>query len=109
VAIVAYRRALELAPEEADLLAELGSLLFEMGRVDEAFPYLEQAVKACPIDAGMVLQLGLAYAGRNDLIAAQRLLTDAKHLDPSDRRIDLALQDLALQKRGERRKRKRAA
>jgi Flp pilus assembly protein TadD len=109
VAMVAYRRALEIAGEEADVLAELGSLLFEMGRLEEAFPYIERAAKACPIDAGMALQLGLAYAARNELVAAQRLLTNAKHLDPSDRRIDLALQDLALQKRGERRKRNRAA
>jgi tetratricopeptide (TPR) repeat protein len=109
VAIRSYRRALEFGGEEADVLAELGGLLFEMGRLEEALPHLERATKVCPVDAGMCLQLGLAYAARNELIAAHRLLADAKHLDPSDRRIDLALQDLALQKRGERRRRLRAA
>jgi len=39
-------------------------------------------------------------------MAAQRLLTTAKHLDPGERRIDIALQDLAL-RRKTLRKRKR--
>jgi hypothetical protein len=45
---------------------------------------------------------------RDNLAAAHRLLTTAKHLDPAERRIDLALQDLALRRKTPR-KRKRAA
>jgi hypothetical protein len=55
-----------------------------------------------------LVQLGLAHLERDNLLAAQRWLTGAKHLDPSDRRVDLALQQLALRKKGGRR-RKRAA
>jgi hypothetical protein len=39
---------------------------------------------------------------------ARRLLTTAKHLDPAERRIDLALRDLASRAKTPR-KRKRAA
>jgi hypothetical protein len=45
---------------------------------------------------------------RGQLAAAQRHLMVAKHLDPSDRRIDVALQDLALRRKTAR-KGKRAA
>jgi Tfp pilus assembly protein PilF len=54
------------------------------------------------------LQLGLAYLERDDLVAAQRWLSAAKHLDPSDRRIDLGLQQVGLRKASGRR-RQRAA
>ena len=43
-------------------------------------------------------------------MAAHRLLTTAKHLDPAERRIDVALQDLAVRRKAARkRKLKRAA
>jgi hypothetical protein len=45
---------------------------------------------------------------RGQLAAAQRHVMGAKHLDPSDRRIDVALQDLAARRRTARRG-KRAA
>jgi hypothetical protein len=35
---------------------------------------------------------------RGELAAAQRHVMGAKHLDPSDRRIDVALQDLAVRR-----------
>ena len=81
-----------------------------MGQWNDAYVYLEHAVTVCPVDPGFALQLGLAEMQRGDLIAAHRLLTGAKHLDPSDRRIDVALQGLALRKKESRsRQRKRAA
>jgi hypothetical protein len=63
---------------------------------------------SCPVDPGFTLQLGLAEMERGHLAAAQRHLTAAKHLDPPDRRIDVALQDLALRRQAAR-KSKRAA
>ena len=75
---------------------------------DDGFALLERAVLACPIDPGYALQLGLAEMERNKLTAARRLLTTAKHLDPAERRVDLALQDLASRLKAPR-KRKRAA
>jgi protein O-GlcNAc transferase len=103
VARLAYLRALEVAPDEAQVLAELGSLLWEMGRRDEAFPPLERAASVCRVDPGISLQLGLAELERGDLLAAQRQLVAAKHLDPLDESIDVALRNLASRKRDVRR------
>jgi len=106
VARLAYRRALEVGPDEPELLFELGTLLWEMDMRDEGFALLERAVRACPVDPGFTLQLGLVEMERENLMAAHRLLTTAKHLDPAERRIDVALQDLALRRKMPR-KRKR--
>src|SRR5260370_13159858 len=99
VARPGYRRALDASPDVAEILAELWSLLWEMGIRDDAFPFLERAAMTCPIDPGFSLQLGLAEMERGQLAAAQRHVMGAKHLDPSDRRIDVALQDLALRRK----------
>ena len=108
VARLAYRRGLGQAPDEPDLLSELGSLLWEMGMHDDAYALIEQAAAACPVDPGIRLQLALADLERADLMAAQRNLTLAKHLDPGNRRIDRALEDLALARK-QRPHKKRAA
>jgi Flp pilus assembly protein TadD len=108
VARLAYGRALEASADVPELLAELGTLLWEMGMRDDAFPFLERAALMCPVDPWFSLQLGLAEMERGQLAAAQRHVMVAKHLDPSDRRIDVALQDLALRRKAAR-KGKRAA
>jgi tetratricopeptide (TPR) repeat protein len=109
VARLAYLRAIEAAPDQpAELLFELGTLLWEMDMRDDGFALLERAVLACPVDPGFTLQLALAEMERDNLTAAHRLLTTAKHLDPADRRIDVALKDLSIQ-RNLARKRRRAA
>jgi Flp pilus assembly protein TadD len=51
VARIAYRKALEASPEQPDVLSELGSLLWETGKHEDAFPYLERAARACPTDS----------------------------------------------------------
>jgi len=66
---------------------------------DEGFACLERAVLACPVDPAFTLRLALAEMERDNLPAAHRLLTTAKHLDPGERRIDLALQDLWLRRK----------
>jgi Flp pilus assembly protein TadD len=108
VARLAYRRALDAAPEEPEVLFELGTLLWEMDMRDDGFDLLERAVRACPADPAFTLTLALAEIDRDNLTVAHRLLTTAKHLDPTEQRIDVALQDLALRRRADR-KRKRAA
>jgi len=108
VARRAYLRAIEAAPDQPELLFELGTLLWEMDLRDEGFALLERAVLACPVDPGFTLRLGLAEMERDNLVAAHRLLTIAKHLDPAEQRIDVALQDLSI-RRNIARKRRRAA
>ena len=109
VASAAYRKALAGFPDQADVLAEIGSLLLETGRPDQAIPYLEAATRAARTDPGLALQLGLAHLQRDNPVAAQAALLEAKHLDPGDRLIDKALQDLATQKKKRNNRRRKAA
>ena len=72
------------------------------------FPALERAAQVCPIDAGILVQLALALAERQELTAAGDRLAQAKRLDPGDRRIDQAIAELAGRQRSGRRRRKAA-
>lgn len=51
LAIAASKRALELAPDDQELVNDLGWSLFEAGRLDEALVHLELAVAMDPEDA----------------------------------------------------------
>ena len=51
LAIAASERALELAPDDQELVNDLGWSLFEAGRLDEALVHLELAVAMDPEDA----------------------------------------------------------
>jgi Flp pilus assembly protein TadD len=106
---MAYRRALTEGPDEPDLLAELGTLLWEMGMQDDAYPLILRAATLCAVDPGLAWELGQIELERGNLVDAQRHLTTAKHLDPGDRRIDATLEQLALRKRDRKKRRPRAA
>src|SRR5438309_9773068 len=77
VARLAYRRALDAAPDEPEILFELGTLLWEMDRRDDGFDLLERAVLASPTDPGFGLQLRRPEEEGNKRHAARRWLTPA--------------------------------
>jgi tetratricopeptide (TPR) repeat protein len=58
----AYRRALDDDPDYADVHLELGQLLMEQGRSDEALVHLRRAGEICPFAAQTHYVLGTAYA-----------------------------------------------
>jgi protein O-GlcNAc transferase len=62
-----YRKALELAPERADVLANLGFVLLQEGRAREALPFVERAASLSPRD----------ISARINLVAA--LITTGEH------------------------------
>ena len=64
-----YRRALEGAPEDATLLNNLGFLLAQRGRPDEAVEHYERALAADPARSSPHANLALVYAGRGELRA----------------------------------------
>jgi Tfp pilus assembly protein PilF len=66
-AIRHWRRALELHAEDYDALYNLGALLFDHGRGDEALPYLDRFAREAP---------ERAYA--RDIQAVRRLLQGVK-------------------------------
>jgi len=59
-ALDAYRRAIELAPDHADAHLNLGRMLHEAGRVNEAESHYRRALEARPGDATAAYNLGVA-------------------------------------------------
>lgn len=68
VALEAYQRAVELDPEHADAHVNLGCLLHEAGRIEEALHHYEKALEAHPEHpaAGYNLGVVLEDMGRAD-------------------------------------------
>ncbi len=87
-AMEAYRKAIawqeqSLRPREQPYL-NLGSLLMEQSRLDEAIPLLEKGVELAPGDPTGHLKLGTANLRLQRLAAAQRELEKAVQLAPND-------------------------
>lgn len=85
--VAAYRRALELAPDDAASLSAIAIVLYNAGRIEESLPYLERAAVADPENKTIKSTLATSYAsmGRNDeaLAAYQRAL----EVSPDDRSL----------------------
>jgi tetratricopeptide (TPR) repeat protein len=87
-AIDAYKKAIAWQnnvphPSEQPYV-NLGSLLLEQGRVDEALVYLEQAVALAPSNASCHMKLGMAYRQAGRLEDARHELEQATQLEPEN-------------------------
>lgn len=83
-AITAYRRAIAMgsvAPEAAATRIDLGSLLVENGKAQEATPILSDAVRLVPGDMRAHRELGKAYLRSGELHKAQLELEAARQID----------------------------
>ena len=83
-AMEAYRNAIawqeqELRPSEQPYL-NLGNLLIQENRMEEAIPLLRKAVEIAPADGSCHLKLGAAYLRTNQLKEAQVELEEAVRL-----------------------------
>ncbi len=83
----AIERAMQLAPNDAGVLAEYGHVLCFSGRPDEAIPVLERALALCPNNAIAIAQYGYALGvagdyetGLDELARAATLLPNAQYL-----------------------------
>jgi TolB-like protein/Tfp pilus assembly protein PilF len=76
-----YMRALELAPNDADVLRSYSFYLGSMGRADEALPFAERAATLDPVSPLVQMNVGsiLCFAGRFD--DAVRQLEQSLELD----------------------------
>ncbi len=83
-AIALYREC----PPSPEVDERLGNLLLEAGKVEEALPHLEAAVKASPTPANQFL-LGVAYLKSKRLEEAAPLLEAARQARPDDLRLRL--------------------
>jgi Flp pilus assembly protein TadD len=66
-AVIAYRRALDLNPDQGGVLSNLGNALKDVGRLDEAVAAHYRAVKLEPRNATTWQNLGVALRERGDL------------------------------------------
>ena len=77
-----FREALEQDADAHSPLVNLGGALLSQGRVEEALPLNERAVRARPDDALAHSQLGQCYFSVGRQEDAERHLRQAKALDP---------------------------
>jgi tetratricopeptide (TPR) repeat protein len=84
-ALAAYRKAIELAPDNARAHLALGALLRQTGRLDESIAALRQAIRLNPLLEGAFTELGDALAEKGRLDEAIACYRKALQTDPPDR------------------------
>ncbi len=78
-----FRKALAADPKAFEPLVNLGGVLVNLQKLDEALSYNRHAVLARPGDALANSQLGMNYFYLGKLDLSQKYLTVAAKLDPS--------------------------
>ncbi len=81
----ALKRAADLSPDNAQLLAAIGSLYLGQNRVAEAIPLLQHAAELAPNEAFLQSQLGQAYQKKGRHHDAAKAFEQATRSNPADR------------------------
>ncbi len=93
-AILWYRRALDLDPDNAEAAHNTGAALLWLRRPDEAEPYLRRVLAAWPNDRKALLNLGNVYLMKGEPYRAGRYYLEVYKADPefpdAARNFDLA-------------------
>lgn len=79
-----FRRALDLAPEQADVMHELGVALLASGSKADALGFLDRAAALRPGEAAYIADAGFAHLRAGDLGAARERLRIASTIDAED-------------------------
>lgn len=84
-AIAECRRAIEIDPEFGNAWNDIGTYLIELGRLDEAIRYLEQATRATRYEfhSAPYFNLGRIYLKKGEPEKAARCFRDALHANPT--------------------------
>jgi superkiller protein 3 len=77
-----YEKAAELSPDSTKALVNLGVVLNEMGRSEEAIEKYERALAKNPKDTKALCNLGLAYYGTGEYAKAMRQYKTALEIAP---------------------------
>ena len=78
-----FRKGLEADPSAYEPLVNLGGVLINLNRLDEAYTYNLHAALTRPNDALANAQLGMTYAGLGKPKLAEKYLLEATRLDPA--------------------------
>jgi Tfp pilus assembly protein PilF len=78
-----FRKSLEVDPDLYAPLVNLGGVLLNLGRPDDAWRFNVNAVLREPEDALANSQLGMTYLAQNRLDLAEKYLKEACRLDPA--------------------------
>ena len=77
-----YRRALELAPQNPDVITSLASLMSKLGRLDEAVALAQQAIALDPLRIAFHVNLALYLIALGRYDEAEAALRKAIELQP---------------------------
>jgi len=83
-AATSFRRALDLAPDQPDVMHELGVALLASGSKAEALGLLDRAAALRPGQAAYIADAGFAHLRAGDLGAARERLRIASTIDAED-------------------------
>jgi Tfp pilus assembly protein PilF len=83
-AATSFRRALDLVPEQADVMHELGVALLASGAKADALGLLDRAAALRPGEAAYIADAGFAHLSVGDLDAARERLRIASTIDAQD-------------------------
>ena len=81
-AIAEYQKTLQLNPRDDDARFSLAKVLTNLGKFNQAIPYLRGYIQHRPQDAQGYRLLGTAYADSGQLAQASEVLGRAEKLDP---------------------------
>jgi TolB-like protein/Tfp pilus assembly protein PilF len=79
-----FRRAFELAPTDADVLAGMASQAMTLGRLDEAVELFRHAIDRDPLRSGNYFNLGTVLTGQGRYVDAEAAMRKAMELSPAD-------------------------
>jgi TolB-like protein/Tfp pilus assembly protein PilF len=95
----AFRRALQLQPNQAEALTGASVLLFNIGQTEEAFRLGEQAARLDPLNSGTQVDLSLMFYFNKNWAEAERSARRALQLSPGGSYHGLLSWNLTKQKR----------
>jgi tetratricopeptide (TPR) repeat protein len=81
---------LELEPKNGPVRQRLGRTLFRLGKTDDAFTALSQAVKDEPTLEPAAVSMGLLFSQKGDQKKAEEWFDYARKVDPKSARVRLA-------------------
>ena len=82
-AVAEYEKALEIEPENIDLLSNIGVAYYNLGQLDKAIDHYSRAIEIAPSDADIRSNLAAAYVQLEQLDNALEEYQKAVELDPS--------------------------